>query len=119
MGSGWETAIAYLKLAMETAFETISEARLVLKIKDLVLLACSALGKSNYHCHWSQKEFLSYLALASYRTSHVKPCCLFLDGIPNCNMMTPLRMIWTRSAAPLHAITLAQAQSHVSFELPN
>lgn len=45
MGSGWETAIAYLKLAWETAFETISEATLVLRIKDLVLLASSALGK--------------------------------------------------------------------------
>ncbi len=45
MGSGWETAIAYLKLAWETAFETMSEARLVLKIKDLVLLASSALGE--------------------------------------------------------------------------
>lgn len=44
MGSGWETAVAYLKLAWETAFETISEAALVLKIKDLVLLASSALG---------------------------------------------------------------------------
>lgn len=45
MGSGWETAIAYLKLAMETAFETISEASMVLRIKDFVLLACSALGE--------------------------------------------------------------------------
>ena len=45
MGSGWETAVAYLKLAWETAFETISEAALVLRIKDLVLLASSALGE--------------------------------------------------------------------------
>ncbi len=45
MNSGWETAIAYLKLAMETAFETIPTARLALEIKDCVLLACSALGE--------------------------------------------------------------------------
>lgn len=45
MNSGWETAIAYLKLAMETAFETIATASLALEIKDFVLLSCSALGE--------------------------------------------------------------------------
>lgn len=43
-GGGWETAVACLKLAMETAFETITAASTVLAIKDVVLLACSALG---------------------------------------------------------------------------
>lgn len=43
--AGWETAVTYLKLAIETAVATITSAPTLLAIKDLVLLLCSTLGK--------------------------------------------------------------------------
>ena len=54
--AGWDTAVAYLKLAMDTAFETISSAASMLLIKDLVLLVSSALGAVQFSNSLSHKR---------------------------------------------------------------
>ena len=42
--AGWETAVAVLKTVLNIAFDTVSSPTAMLRMKDFVLLVCSALG---------------------------------------------------------------------------
>jgi len=44
--AGWETAVAVLKTVLNIAFDTASSAAAMLRMKDFVLLVCSALGNA-------------------------------------------------------------------------
>ncbi len=44
--AGWETAVAVLKTVLNIAFDTTVTAGAMLRMKDFVLLVCSALGAS-------------------------------------------------------------------------
>jgi hypothetical protein len=45
--AGWETAVAVLKTVLNIAFDTITSPVAMLRMKDFVLLVCSALGESS------------------------------------------------------------------------
>lgn len=45
--AGWETAVAVLKTVLNIAFDTITSPAAMLRMKDFVLLVCSALGESS------------------------------------------------------------------------
>ncbi|BDA50846.1 Exocyst complex component 6B [Coccomyxa sp. Obi] len=47
--AGWETAVAVLKTVLNIAFDTTTSAGAMLRMKDFVLLVCSALGNCGYH----------------------------------------------------------------------
>ena len=42
--AGWETAVAVLKTVLNIAVDTVSSPSVMLRLKDFVLLVCSALG---------------------------------------------------------------------------
>lgn len=46
--AGWETAVAVLKTVLNIAFDTIPTPAALLRLKDFVLLVCSALGGSSF-----------------------------------------------------------------------
>lgn len=46
--AGWETAVAVLKTVLNIAFDTTASAGAMLRMKDFVLLVCSALGASQF-----------------------------------------------------------------------
>ena len=47
LGAGWEAAVACLKATLESAFESMTSAELLIAVKDFVLLVCTALGMPN------------------------------------------------------------------------
>ncbi len=42
--AGWETAVAVLKTVLNIALDTVASPSVMLRLKDFVLLVCSALG---------------------------------------------------------------------------
>lgn len=43
--AGWETAVAVLKTVLNIALDTVASPSVMLRLKDFVLLVCSALGE--------------------------------------------------------------------------
>ncbi len=43
--AGWETAVAVLKTVLNIALDMVASPSVMLRLKDFVLLVCSALGE--------------------------------------------------------------------------
>ena len=46
--AGWETAVAVLKTVLNIALDTVASPSVMLRLKDFVLLVCSALGECRH-----------------------------------------------------------------------
>ncbi len=52
--AGWETAVAVLKTVLNIALDTVASPSVMLRLKDFVLLVCSALGKPQHTFGFTQ-----------------------------------------------------------------
>jgi hypothetical protein len=96
--AGWETAVAVLKTVLTIAFDSVQAPSAMLRMKDFVLLVCSALGA--WFAHPPDPPSLPAPALCPHAPASAGPH-LHIGHVLLCNPLLPFITKCSSPAEPL------------------